>query len=180
MSSEPLSLSALWRAALNALDVRHPNGRSNVLLRVTDGEAPMLHIGLDETTCTLTGAPKRNFCISNVRLTYWPGTRIAQVWFAAAWSGYLQHEGLELVSLAGDRSQKVLDPHAEPYQTNPWNRGLRDGFPVELTPATLLATLRVVMEPAAADAIGDGSRSPRPASAVSTPTTLADGSASTQ
>lgn len=153
-TTSPSKLSDLWRAALHALEVRHPNGMSKVVLRVTDGDAPMLHVGLDETTCTMTGAPKRNFCISNVRLTYWPGTRVAQAWFAAAWSGYLQHEALELVTLAGDRSQKVLDPHAEPYQANPWNRGLRDGFPVELTPATLLATLRIVMEPADADAIG--------------------------
>lgn len=113
----------------------------------------MLYVGLDETTCTLTGKVMRDFTISCVRLTYFPGVRLAQAWFAAAWAGYLLHESLELVTLAGDRAAKVLDPHAEPYTTNPINRGLRVGFPVELTPQTLLATLRLVMDPADADAL---------------------------
>lgn len=146
-------LAKYWEGALAELDVRHPNGRSQVVLHVSDGAPAILYIGLAETTCTLTDAVMKDFAISNVRLAYWPGARLAQAWFAAAWVGYLQHEALELVTLAGDRAAKVLDPHAAPYATNPLNRGLRVGFPAELTPASLLATLRLVMDPADADAL---------------------------
>lgn len=139
------SHTALWRDALAALEVRHPNGRSHVVLEIDSNDPPRLYVGLDETWCTLTGERKAPFAISTVTLTYFPGARLAQQWFAAAFSGYLQHEALELVTLAGDRNARVLDPHAEPYATNPVNRGLRDGFPVELTPASLLDTLALVM-----------------------------------
>lgn len=160
LTIEPGTLAAYsaerWRAALAGLEVRHPNGRSRVVLRVSDGDPPSLYIGLDETVCTLTGRTMRDFAISNVRLAYWPGTDLARMWFAAAWAGYCQHEALELVTLAGDRGAKVLDPHAEPYPTNPYNRGLRDGFPVELTPATMIDTLALAMPRAAAEhLVGD-------------------------
>jgi hypothetical protein len=138
-------LAVHWRDALAALEVRHPNGRSQVVLRVIDGGPPQLYVGLDETTCTLTGETKRDFAISTVKLTYWPGVTLAQQWFAAAWVGYLQHEALELVTIAGDRGRKVLDPHAEPYSTNPLNRGLRVGFPVELEPTSLAETLEMAL-----------------------------------
>lgn len=138
-------IARAWSAALRCLEVRHPNGRSRAILRVTDGKPPELYVGLDETTCTLTGETKRDFAISTVKLTYFPGVDLAQMWLAAAWVGYLQHEALELVTLAGDRSVKILDPHAEPYPTCAVNRGLRDGFPLELTPATLCRTLALVM-----------------------------------
>lgn len=152
-SEQSDEIATCWRAALAGLEVRHPNGRSRAVLRVSDGDPPVLYVGLDETTCTLTGERKVDFAISCVRLTYWPGERLARAWFAAAWAGYLLHEALELVTLAGDRAAKVLDPHAAPYATNPLNRGLRDGFPVELTPSSLLATLRLVMDRADADAL---------------------------
>ena len=138
-------LAANWRPALADLEVRHPNGRSSVVLRVTDGDPPELYVGLDETTCTLTGETKRDFAISTVKLLYWPGRTLAQQWFACAWVGYLQHEALELVTARGDRSRKVLDPHAEPYAENILNRGLRVGFPVELTPNTMVETLSLVV-----------------------------------
>ena len=138
-------LGTAWRDALSALEVRHPNGRSKVILRVQDGDPPELYVGLDETTCTATGAIKRDFAISTVRLTYWPGTDLAQKWFAAAFAGYIQHEALEFVTIAGRRDLRPLDPHAEPYIENPQNRGLRDGFPVELTMRSLEATLDLVM-----------------------------------
>lgn len=140
-----MTVAESWRGALAGLEVRHPNGRSKVDLTVLNGEPPELYVGLDETTCTMTGAVKRPFAISTVKLTYYPGTLQARLWLAAAWAGYCQHEALELVTLAGDRSAKVLDPHAEPYAINPVNRGLRDGFPVELTPTTLAKTLALVM-----------------------------------
>lgn len=130
----------MWRRALESLEIRHPNGRSNVVLRVDDGGS--LFIGLDETSCTLTGEPKKNFAISTVKLTFFPGVRLARAWMAAAWCGYLQHEALELVTVGG---RAVLDPHAEPYATNPFNRGLRDGMPVVLTARTMVDTLALVM-----------------------------------
>lgn len=140
----PLSEPAhLWSAAVDMLRVRHPNGRSRCVLRIIDGDPPQLYVGLDETTCTRDGHVMRDFAISTVKLTYFPGVRLARAWFAAAWVGYLQHEALEIVTIDG---AAVLDPHAGPYATNPLNRGLRDGFPVELTPATLLETLKLVMD----------------------------------
>ena len=154
-------LARSWRSALADLEVRHPNGRSQVVLRVTDGDPPELYVGLDETTCTLTGETKRDFAISTVRLLYWPGRTLAQQWFACAFIGYLQHEALELVTVRGDRSRKVLDPHAEPYATNPLNRGLRVGFPTELTPTTLEQTLLLVMPYSEMRALVDGPTEPR-------------------
>lgn len=142
--SPPMSeLACRWAEVLHRLSVCHPNGRSRAVLRLLDGEPPQLYVGLDETSCTKTGALLTDFAISTVKLTYWPGDRLARAWFTAAWLGYLQHEALELVTLDG---APVLDPHAEPYATNPLNRGLRVGFPVELNPTTLFDTLLLVMD----------------------------------
>jgi hypothetical protein len=146
VTSSDSELTQLWAVALGGLDIRHPNGRSEVELRLMGEDRLQLYVGLDQTWCTLTGARKAPFAISTVTLTYWPGSsRISRAWFAAAWAGYCQHEALELVTLIHDWSSKVLDPHAEPYISNPANRGLRDGFPVELTPTSLLDTLALVM-----------------------------------
>lgn len=135
------AIAAKWATALADLEVRHPNGRSQVVLRVIEGDPPELYVGLDETTCTLTGETKRDFAISTVKLTYWPGVVLAQQWFAAAWVGYLQHEALELVTARGDRSRKALDLR----ETNPLNRGLCVGFPVELEPTSLAETLEMAL-----------------------------------
>lgn len=135
-------LAQLWHLALGALVIRHPNGRSRCVLRIIDGDPPQLYVGLDETTCTRDGHVMRDFAISTVRLRCWPGETLARQWFSAAWVGYLQHEALELVTHAG---VAVLDPHAAPYVSNAVNRGLRDGFPVELTAETMIHTLELVM-----------------------------------
>lgn len=135
-------LAEQWWQALAPLAVRHPNGRSRCVLRIDDGDPPQLYVGLDETTCTHDGHVMRDFAISTVKLCVWPGERLARAWFAAAWCGYLQHEALEMVTLNGTA---VLDPHAEPYATNPVNRGLRDGFPVELTMNSIVEALALVM-----------------------------------
>lgn len=137
-----MTLFESWSAALAPLTLRHPNGASVPVLRLADGDPPSLYVGLDWTTCTRTGAGMTDFAISTVQLTYFPGERLAQMWLAAAWSGYAAHEALELVTISG---RTVLDPHADPYVSNPANRGLRDGFPVSLTPETLVATLALVM-----------------------------------
>jgi hypothetical protein len=137
-----MTISDQWRAALSALTVRHPNGWSKVVLRVSDGDPPVLYVGLDATACTSDGHTMSEFAISNVALTYWPGEKLARQWFAAAFAGYCTHEALELVTLDG---RAVLDPHQQPYATCPQNRGLRDGFPVQLTPNTLAKTLALVM-----------------------------------
>lgn len=139
------NLAQQWAAAIGGLEVRHPNGRSRAVLRVVDGDPPALYVGLDRTWCTLTGDEKVDFAISTVKLRFWPGIALAQKWIAAAWAGYCQHEALELVTLAGDRTSKVLDPHGEPYVTCPVNRGLRDGFPPELTMTSMVDTFALVM-----------------------------------
>ncbi len=53
----------------------------------------------------------------------------------------------------GVRGKNPLDPHTEPYEVNPWNRGLREGLPAELTPSTLRKALAVVMDADMADAL---------------------------
>lgn len=135
-----------WYDALRSVVVRHPNGISRPVLRLVDGGVvPHLYVGLDVTTDTSDPTKTfRDFAISTVELLVWPGEQIARAWFAAAWVGYLQHEALELVTV-GDLKTKCLDPHAEPYTTNPANRGLRVGFPVHLTWDALVDTLALVM-----------------------------------
>lgn len=140
-----------WRVALADVVLRHPNGRSMPVLRLIDGSPSSLYVGLDRTWCTSDGHEMVDFAISTVKLTYFPGEVLARAWFAAAWVGYLQHEALELVTVGG---RAVLDPHAEPYVLNPVNRGLRDGFPVELTPLTLRRALRLVMSVEAVERLG--------------------------
>ena len=152
-----VDVAGAWRDALAALEVRHPNGRSRIIIQVHDGVPATLYVGLDVTACTLTGEDKYDLPVSNFRLMYWPGVRAAQAWFAAMWASYLQHEVLELVTLAGDHAAKILDPHAEPYAINPYNRCLRDGLPGELTPEALRATLRLVMDDADAVALMEAS-----------------------
>lgn len=150
-------LTRLWAGALQPLVIRHPNGWSRVVLTITDGPAPNLMVHLHET-CDSRDSSKRmsRFIISNVKLTYFPGVDLAQKWVAAAFAGYVLHEALELVSFA-DLSTRPLDPHCE---TSPghyaYDKGLRDGLPIELNPATLIQTLAVVMSTDAAVALAGG------------------------
>ncbi len=131
-----------WREALDELKVVHPDRRCTPILNLVPNPL-RLEVSLDRAWSTRTGEFLRSpFKISTVYLTFFPGKKLAQQWFAAAWAGYLQHEALEYTS-AG--SANPLDPHTEPYDTNPFNRGLRDGFPVELTVATLHKALETVM-----------------------------------
>ena len=110
-----------------------------------DGDPPRLYVGLDRAWCTSDPEKSRApFAISTVELAFFPGRDLARAWFTAAWVGYLQHEALELVTV-GDLQTKILDPHAEPYPLNPYNRGLRDGLPVRLTPQSMYDALRIVM-----------------------------------
>lgn len=138
------SLVDHWKRALREIVLRHPNGRSKVMLRIDNVFAgPTLYVGLDETTSTRDpDKVMHNFTISNVQLTFSPPDYLIHQWLAAAWVGYLQHEALELVTVG---KRNPLDPHEEPYPTNPYNRGLRDGFPPVLTPETMFDTLTIVM-----------------------------------
>jgi hypothetical protein len=135
-------LFVAWRDAIAPMRLRHPNRTSVVRLRLIDAATPLLVFSLDKTTDTT--APDRELCnfqISTVTLTYFPGVALAQAWVAAAWVGYLQHEALELVTV-GDLVTRPLDPHAE---GNDYDRGLRTGLPIVLTPATLYEALVAVM-----------------------------------
>lgn len=139
-------LADKWRAALAPLVVRHPDRRCKPVVEVRDGDPPTLYVGLDRawSTAAPKNPPRQPFAISNVALTYFPGDDLARKWFAAAWAGYLMHEGLELVTV-GDLETRPLDPHEDPYQTNPYNRCLRDGFPPTLDAVALYRALQVVM-----------------------------------
>ncbi len=140
-----------WRDALRGLVIRHPNPAARPLLVVEAalGE-PVLFLSISNhrDTGDANGPSWKSFTISNVRLTFFPGARLARLWVAAAFSGYLQHEALELVTVDG---VAPLNPHEEPYETCPWNRGLRDGLPPVLTRETMTTALAVVMDRAHAE-----------------------------
>lgn len=153
-------LVRLWADALAMLTIRHPNPTSKPVVTLSDiGPHAMLTLEVADATDTATGEPhERNpLLISQVRLSFFPGVRLARQWMAAAWAGLLQHEALELVTIDG---RIVLNPHDEPYVLNPWNRGLRDGLPPVLDAASLRKALAVVMDIDWADALlslqGDG------------------------
>lgn len=151
------AITQQWALALQDVVIRHPNGSSNVVLTLTDGPAPNLMIHLDETCDSRDPRVKfGRFVISNVKLTYFPGVKLAREWLAAAFAGYVLHEALELVTV-GNLVDRPLCPHTE---TSPgvyaYDKGLRDGLPLELNPATLIRTLAVVMPTDAAVALAGG------------------------
>lgn len=135
----------LWADALAPLVIRHPYPASRPTVTLADHEGVgLLTLEVADALDTRTGDPHaaNPLLVSQVKLTYFPGAALARVWMAAAWAGLAQHEALELVTWC-DRI--VLNPHAEPHRETPWNRGLRDGLPRELTPETLVIALAVVM-----------------------------------
>lgn len=147
-------LVRLWADALAPLRVRHPDRSATPEVTISaSGDTALLTLRVHNATDTATDRPhhRNPLLISAVRLTYFPGVRLARQWFAAAWAGLAQHEALELVTIG--EGLHPLDPHTEPYERNPWNRGLRDGFPAVLTPDTLRKALAVVMDPGFADAL---------------------------
>ncbi len=139
-------LCQLWHDAIAPLIVRHPNRSSTILLRLVDAAHPTLTYSVDQTTDSTdpTKLMRTPFNISTINLTYFPGVRAAQAFIAAAHIGYLTHEALELVTI-GDLKTRVFDPHAGDESVNPWNRAVRDGMPVHLTPETLVRALMVIM-----------------------------------
>lgn len=144
-------LASLWRSALADVRIRHPNRESRVNVTVDDQPGgPVLLLSLDKTTDSrdpsVTISP---FMISCVRLTYFPGVDLARKWLAAAFAGYVQHEALELVTV-GDLVTRPLDPHEPPFT---YDKGLRQGLPTVLTPASLAASLAVVMPVDAVEAL---------------------------
>lgn len=145
--SDSREVVGAWERALKGLRVRHPDPSGLPRISFSHGH---LHVGCGNVTDTLTSTP-RDLPIASVRLDYFPGDDLARKWFAAAWAGYLQHEALELVTYEG---VSPLDAHAEPYATNPYNRGLRDGFPPVLNRETLVRAFAVVMDPADVAALG--------------------------
>jgi hypothetical protein len=130
-------LTRLWADALAPLVIRHPNRAFTPLLLLEDYATPMLHIEIDGTICSNTDRLIQPFRVTNVKLTYFPGTRAAQAWIAAAWGCFMQHEGIELVT-GPDISKPVMDPHAE--RSN-MDHVFHRGLPFELTPETLLHAL---------------------------------------
>ncbi len=122
--------------------LEHPNRISQVTGKLIDAMHPMLQFGLDRIPDNdAPDAFKTRFQICSVTLRFFPGAEGARLWLACAFASYLMHEALELVTCDGAR---IADPHGEPYISNPWNRSLREGFPSQLTPESLAATIRVV------------------------------------
>ena len=139
------TLAGLWADALRDVVIRHPNPSARPLIDIDESGEPVLRISVSNhrDTGDRDNGAWESFTISNVRLTYFPGERLARAWIAAAWAGYLQHEALELVTVDG---LAILNPHDKPYDSNPWNRGLRAGLPAVLNRTTLVAALATVMD----------------------------------
>jgi len=136
-------LAAKWEGALRDLIIRHPDPRSTVELELSADTPPRLLFRLDVAHDTTNpDREMRPLNVSTVRLHYFPGMRLARMWVAAAWTGYLMHELLELVTI-GDLTTRPIDPHANPDQ----DKCIRDGLPTELTPENLRTALLVVMRP---------------------------------
>ncbi len=130
-------LTRQWADALEHVVVRHPNRSITPVLTLDDGPVPNLHFELDHNPSSDADEIISPFRITNVKLTYFPGVRLARMWLAAAWACFLQHEALELVTI-GDLKTRALDPHE--------NRARLDyvfhtGLPFTLTPESLAAAL---------------------------------------
>lgn len=136
-----MTLKEQWRAAMSEIRIAHIDPTCIPLIDVYGGDHdPHLLVAVRLARDTLDQERRiAQLTVSCVKLMFWPGTTLAQQWFAAAWSGYTQHEALELVTVAGLRP---LDPHMAPYH---YDRGLRSGFPPELTPETMRRTFTLVM-----------------------------------
>lgn len=126
-------LTRQWAEALEGVTIRHPNRSITPILTLDDMPVPNLHFELDRNPCSETDEIISPFRITNVKLSFFPGTALARMWLAAAWACFLQHEALELVTVGGLKG-RVLCPHL--------TRGRLDhvfhvGFPFTLTPASL-------------------------------------------
>lgn len=143
-------LTQQWVQSLQPVVLRHPSRDSVPVLNLIDGPAPTLCLYLKETRDSRDWNVRMpRFIISNVKLTYHPGDDLARKWLAAAWAGYIQHEALELCTLGGT-IERPLCPHTQTEEgIYGYDKGLRDGLPVELTPETLARTLALVMYPRA-------------------------------
>lgn len=140
-------IGTMWAAALAPMSIRHPDPAPTVELELIHGGPPRLCFRLDAHRDTVDREQRHQpFVVSTVSLTFYPGARLARMWVAAAWAGYVMHEALELVHVAGVRS---IDPHADVAH----DMCLRDGLPVDLTPQTLRRTLELVMRPHAVAAL---------------------------
>lgn len=137
------SLAARWAMALRDLEVRYPDPEVWVELKLTTAEQPVFTLVVGNVMDTRSGHRKSELVISCVTLAIWPGEELCRMWVAAAWAGYLQHEALELVTY---NLKSPLDPHEEPYEANPFNRGLRDGLPARLDGPALIKALATVMD----------------------------------
>lgn len=134
-------IGPLWRGAVARTQIRHIDPTCYPELEVIGDVQPDLFIAVRQARDTLDQEKRFDqLVISTVHLRYWPGDTLAEMWLAAAWSGYITHEALELVTVNGVRP---LDPHRSPFC---FDRGLRCGYPVDLTPETLEQTLALVMD----------------------------------
>lgn len=142
-------LTRQWAAALEGVTVRHPNRAITLLLKLEDAAEPMLFFDLDANPSSDADEVISPFQIINVKLACFPGIRAARAWLAAAWGMFLQHEGLELVTI-GDNRTRALDPHA----SQAWlEHTFHTGFPRTLTPDSLLAALATAIPRADAMAL---------------------------
>ncbi len=145
-------LTRQWADALEGVIVRHPNRSIKLVLTLEDGPKPCLTFELDANPNSENDEIISPFPIVNVRLTFFPGVALARQWLAAAWSCFLQHEALELVTV-GDARTRVLDPHGNRARLDVFHTG----FPFQLTPETLFeALVQAVSRPEAEKLMPEG------------------------
>lgn len=142
-------LTRLWAGALRAVLIRHPNPACEVRLTLEENgaEPSLVFEVLNIPDNQDESATFEAFKILNVRLTFFPGERLAHAWIAAAWGCFLQHEALELVTV-GDFRTRVLDPHASRHLLD---HMFHKGFPFALTPSTLVTALATAVPQADAE-----------------------------
>lgn len=140
-------LARQWADALEDVVVRHPNRAITPLLTLDGGPVPCLHFELDANPSSDSDETISPFRITNVKLSFFPGVKLARMWLAAAWACFLQHEALELVTV-GDLKTRALDPHESRERLD---YVFHTGFPFTLTPETLIAALATAIPRAEAE-----------------------------
>jgi hypothetical protein len=136
LEGEPIAdLGRQWFAALADLRIAHPDPTAEFGVTVHDDSLALWATVRDSRDPAVWRVRQSVHC---VKLEHFPGTRLARLFVAGMFIGYMTHECFELVTARGEQP---FDPHADPYIANPYNALFRRACPNVLTPETLAAAL---------------------------------------
>lgn len=154
-----MSIRENWQRVIDAVELRHPQRDCVAQLSLSEETWPVLTVRALNVLDTIDDKPKDWLTISSVRLTIWPGWKAACAWLACAWAGYVAHEALELCTfkhkrpiIGVARGERLINPHSPSHEAA-WDKGLRDGFPPELTSVTIMTALELFMDRTRATAL---------------------------